>query len=401
VKKFVIIVVVLALIAGAIWLYLIATTPSQSKGVRFPLSSDQRALIASVPATADSFALIPTVAAVQAKLLANPATHDAVQQWIDEHDLPGPWILGGADVVAWRSGKQTNYLLRLDPLRGLIARSFLMISGDTSSRVMINAPQETPIASADLDQLLNLTNGLPPGDALVVQRENARGAFPPIGRPAVSSIRITPEAIDITSRDGDARAGEGAGAPLHARYPRSAILTAAFVRPPRLIEDMNRLIGLKASVLLGDGGSIVLYGVEGNKLLPRPLEVIVLPATPERRAILDDFTRNEIAQIISVQTAEAPGELLVAFDKHSIEQYLKDTFDAPALPATVWSLQLDPKRAVPMLDQVSDSPGLRYIAPRIFRSAKDLRGWVANLENARSIVAAASPGELRVRIATK
>src|SRR5437016_7534991 len=173
VKKFVIIVVVVALIAGAIWLYLIATTPSQSKGIRFPLTSDQRALIASVPATADSFALIPTVAAVQSKLLANPATKDAVEKWIDEHDLPGPWILGGADVVAWRSGKQTNYLLQLDPLRGIIARTFLTISGDRSSRVMINAPQEMPIASTDLDQLLNLTKGLPPGDALVVQRENA------------------------------------------------------------------------------------------------------------------------------------------------------------------------------------------------------------------------------------
>ena len=127
--------------------------------------------------------------------------------------------------------------------------------------------------------------------------------------------------------------------------------------------------------------------------------MIVFPATPERRAILDDFAKH--AEIINVRTAEAPGELLVSFDKHSIDQYLKDTFDAPALPATVWSLRLDPKRAVPMLEQVSDSPGLRYIAPRIFRSAKDLRGWVTNLGNARSIEAAASPGELRVRIATK
>jgi hypothetical protein len=54
-----------------------------------------------------------------------------------------------------------------------------------------------------------------------------------------------------------------------------------------------------------------------------------------------------------------------------------------------------------MLEQISDNPGLRFLAPRIFRSAKDLRGWVDNLENARSIEAAASGGELRVRIATK
>jgi hypothetical protein len=407
VKKLILIVVVIALAAGAVALYLAGTTPREAKGVRFPLSGSQRALIAAVPATADSFALVPTVAAVQAKLLANPATHDAVASWVDAQDLPPSWVLGGADVVAWRIGKQTSYLLQLDPLRAVLARTVLMISGDTGARVMINAPQDEPMSPADLDAILQLTNGLPPGDALVVQRENAHGAFPPIGRPAASSIRITPEAIDITSRG---PSGAPAPSPAHSfkvRYPRSAILTAGFAAPPRIVDEMNRLIGAKASALLGDGGSIVLYDVETNKLLPRPREVIVLPATPERRAALDAFVRdaipNDVREVagIRVETGEAPGELLLSFDKASIDAYIKDTFDAPALSGTDWTVRLDPKRAVPMLEQISDNPGLRFIAPRIFRSAKDLRGWVDNLENARFIEAAASNGELRVRIATK
>jgi len=240
---------------------------------------------------------------------------------------------------------------------------------------------------------------LPPGDALVVQRENARGAFPPVGRPAVSSIRISPESIDIVSVSNGGQAPRLSGQ-AGMRFPHSAILTATFTSPPRIIEEMNRLIGAKASALLGDGGAIVLYDVETNKLLPRPREVIVMPATPERRAALEDFARSDIPGI-RIETGEAPGQLLLSFDKQSIAQYLKDTFDDPALSGSEWTIRIDPKRAVPMLDQLSDNPGLRFLAPRIFKSAKDLRNWVGNLENARSIEAAASPGELRVRIATK
>jgi hypothetical protein len=58
-----------------------------------------------------------------------------------------------------------------------------------------------------------------------------------------------------------------------------------------------------------------------------------------------------------------------------------------------------------MLEQVSDNPGLRLIAPRLFRSARDLNDWIEHLKGARSIEAAASTTpsgeELRVRISAK
>jgi len=407
VKKFVITIAILVLIVAAIAVYLFVTTPSSSRGVQFPLAGDQLALVRSVPATADSFALIPTVAAVQAKLLANPATREVVQRWTEKHDLPQPWILGSADVLAFRTGKETTYLVRLDPVRNVIARLYLMVAGEPNARIVLDTPRESPIAAADLDPLLALTNGLPAGDALLVQREGSRGAFPPIGRPAVSSVRISPEAIDVVSHAAPSPDEIASPAPLRVRYARSAILTAAFAAPPRVIEDMNRLIGAKASALLGDGGVIALYDIETSKLLPRPREVIILPDTPERRAALDDFVRNAIpigvreVAGIHIETGNAPGELLLSFDKTSIAQYLKDGFDPPALSGTGWSLRMDPSRAAPVLEQISDNPALRYLVPRIFRSAKDMRDWVGSLQNARSIEAAFSPGELRVRIATK
>ncbi len=294
-----------------------------------------------------------------------------------------------------------------------LARTVLMMSGDTSARVMINAPQEAPIASADLAPLLELMNGLPAGDALVVQREGSKGSFPPIHRPAATSIRITPENIDLTSRA--LSVGQtflsGQTGMSGPQFPRNAILTAWFAEAPRTIEDMNRLVGARASVLLRDGGSVALYDVDTDKLLPRPREVIILPATPERRAALDDFAKgsllNEVREAagIHIETAEARGQLLVAFDRKSLDAYINDAFDPAALPANDWSVRIDPKKAVPMLEQIGDSPGLRLVAPKLFRSARDLGSWIANLEKARSIEAAASISgnaeELRVRIATK
>jgi len=411
VKKFIIIVVVLLAIVGGIALYLVATTPSEPRGVQFPLGGEQKALVASVPATAESFALIPTVAAVQSKLLANPATHDIVDDWMTKQDFPPSWVIGGADVLVYRSGKETNYLVRLDPLRAVIARTMLMIYGDTGSRVLINAPSETPIAAADLSPLLDLASSLPRGDVFVAQREGSHGSYPPISRPAVSSIHITNDAIDITSRASSSSGGQAPTPVPPVRFAKSAILTAAFSSAPREVDESNRLVGARASMLLRDGGAIALYDIDTDKLLPRPREVIVLPATPERRAALDDFVHKSVPEAvreiagINIETAEAPGELLVAFERKSLDTYLKDTFDAPTLPANHWRLRIDPKRAAPLLDQVTQSPGLRLMSPHLFRSVKDLNEWVANLSKARSIEAGSSISggteELRVHIATK
>ncbi len=414
-RTILIIVVVVLLIAGGAALYLHLTTPAQGGGVRVPVTALQRALLANVPASADAFALIPRAAAVEAKLRANAVTREAVDDWSKSWPLPPPWLIGGADLVVWRSGKRTSYALNLDPVRSLLLRAWMLAGAPvdvrrTSSAILIGAPDEPPMAAAELDSLLALADGLPAGDALAIQRESAHGAFPPVGRPAATTVRVAPEAISIASRSPRASDRPLPPAPIEVRFPRGSMLTAAFASPPRIIDEMNRFVGAKASQLLGDGGEIVLYDVDAGKLLPRPHEVIVLPSTPERRAALKDFLSRSVPDRVQqalgfhVETADTGTQLLIAFDHDSIDRYRADTLDLPMLPATTWSIRVDPKRAVPMLQQIADNPGLRYLAPRLFRSARDLGGWIDHLQNAKTIEAAdsvsANGEELHVVIAT-
>src|SRR5438067_5402911 len=100
------------------------TTPRRGAGVRFPLNDAQRALLAQVPQSAESFALIPSAAALESKLRANPITRDAVRSWEEKHSMPARWMIGGADLLLWRDADGgTHYLVHADPLRSFFVRN--------------------------------------------------------------------------------------------------------------------------------------------------------------------------------------------------------------------------------------------------------------------------------------
>lgn len=380
----------------------------------YPLTKSELALLAYVPAYADSFALVPTATATYAKLRENPITRGPVEEWTEKQSLPSPWMIGGADLAVWKVGNATSYAVRLDPVRAALVRIYLMMMGDaeSSSSFRINAPAEQPFAGDDLAAITTLANGLPAGDVLAVQREKRGGAFPPIGRPAVSSVRIAAEAIDVVSHAAapeEQIASAEQSAPPKARYARNALMTGWFAAPPRQIDDLNRLFGARIGALVTAGGEVVLYDVEAKKLLPRPRGLFVVPADDARRQAvqsIEGLASNEVQEVLGfrVDQREQDGNLLVAFDGTSIPLYLKDAFDAPALPANRWALRLDARRLVPVLEQLDGNTGLRIAAPRLYRSAKDLRHWTAALSQASSIEAADSVSgpveELRVRIAS-
>lgn len=404
-RTFLILLAIVAVVIGALALYLVLTTPSAATPVRFPLSASQRALVARVPASADSFALIPTAALLQRRLLANPVTRDAVEQWTSEHDVPRPWLLGGADAVAWRRGKKISYALRLDAVRAFLVRLWLMSStnanGVWDGKFFVIGETGAPLDAQTLDQILVPAAALPEGDFFAVQRDRARGMFPPIARPSVTSVRVTPQAIDVVSR---ALAENGAisNPPLTARHPRGALLSAAFIRPPRILGDAERLLGLDLSSLLGNGGAVALYDVDTGTFLPRPKGVLSMPPTAEARHAVGGI-QNAI-QLVG-ETRDTGGELLVSVDRESMPLYIKDTFAPAAWPATVWSLRIDAQRMAPILEKLSDNKGLRVVAGRIHRAVRDLHRWTEALSQAQSIEAADSISggfeELRVRIASK
>ena len=407
-KKLSITIAILVALVAAMVIYLAVTTPKTSAGVRFPLTGAQRALVAAVPETAESFALIPTAAALDARLRANPVTGDVVDRWERSHSLPSPWMMGGADLLAWRDAGATRYLIRLDPIRATIVRTYMMLGGDIGDTLVLSAPAAQPIGSGDLAQILSLAEKLPPGDAFVVQRRGSRGAFPPIGRPAVTSISVTSSDILFTSRAArDTTEPSAAESPQPMQFARGALLTATFATMPRVVEDMNRVFGTRVSSLVENGGTIAVYDIDSHKFLPRPIGVISVPDDPPRRASFEEFV-NRVRQGeslgIHIRTAEHGGALLLSFDD-SIDEYINDTFEPGSWPAGKWAVRADPKRLVPILSRLGDSIGLRIAAPRFYRSARDLGRWIEPLQGATVLEAAdsddGSAEELKVRIGAK
>jgi len=386
-RSLAIFLVILLIIVGGAAIFLVATTPHD----RAPAVISPE-FIKEVPDSAEWFAIVPTAAALDAKLNANPVTRGVLEKWRSSQRLPRPWMLGNADLIAWQSGGAMHYYFRVDPLRSFVVRLFG--HGD-----IITPPSEQPL---DASPIIDLASKLPACDALVVQRENARGSFPPIARPAVTSVVVTRDEVRLTSLAHHREDGEdGASAPsvpsVVNDFPNGAVLSASFATTPRIIGDLNRVFGAKVSDLFKEGGMVCIYDVDFRKLLPRPLGVIVLPDDAQRRATISslrDVVRND----------SKDGMLLLSFD-HSIDQYKTDVFEQPGTVGNEWTMRIDAPRLVPILNNFSQNLGARVLEPRLFRSARDLNGWIGGLEQAKVIDAAASvdSGEetLRVRITAK
>jgi hypothetical protein len=411
-RGLVVVVLVVVVILAAVGIFLVVTTPKSGGGMRYPLTDDEQTLLTYVPSDADSFAILPTAALAYAKLDANPLTHRPLAAWSEEHGLPSAWMLGRADFVVWKSGERTSYAIRIDPIRATIVRIYLMMAADSGMNFRLNAASESPIPADERTRLAQLAAELPAGDIFTVQREAARGAFPPIGRPAVSSMRIDPDDILVTARAAaDPDDVADAAPPVTPRFGSAPLLTAWFARPPRQIEDLNRLLGAKVTTLIADGGSVALFDVDTRKvLLPRPRGVFILPADDARRQAvgsLQSLAPETLREALgfTLETAEQGSDLLVAFDETSIPLYLKDAPQPSPWPANRWALRLDPARIVPVLEQLGKNTGLRLAAPKLYRSARDLGQWIGYLRDARSVEAADSVRgageELQVRIRAK
>jgi hypothetical protein len=290
--------------------------------------------------------------------------------------------------------------------------------------ILVMNSEEPTLSDAQLEPLLAVARTLPPGEAVVLQREGARGAFPPLARPCATSIEGNATDLVLQSR----AAAESAGPPMRAlpfRDPAKAMLTLAASSPPPLASELNRLFASRVSSLLDRGGMLVLYRVDARKLVPRPQGVIVVPADAEHRLLFDDFVRSLTsiasdsltakrqtigpAQVVTreafgvtLQTADTGSELLLSFDDDSIPAYLGDTLQPFPGEPVLWTSRIDPKQLIPTLNDLSDQPGFRLLSPKLHRSGDDLRRWIQYLDRAKSIRAekraAGTMEELKVTI---
>lgn len=406
VRKLFGLLIALVAVVAAVAAYLLLTTPSAGARARLPLSPEQRELLLSVPADAEAFAFIPTAAAVERRLERNAMTRDLVLQWRDQQPWLRPWMLGRADLVVSRRGRMTSYALRLDPLRALLVHTYLMFAGssenfDTSS-ILINSSAPNPLSTATIEQLLTLADRSGEYDALVVQRDRSRGAFPPISRPSVTTVLVSQKEITLTSRAAAEERLLPVPAAMHPRFPAGALLSVAFSSPPRVLRDLDRLLGGTISDLGESGGMLALYDVNTGTMLPRPKGVLILEGAAARAA-----ATSQAAQVAASvgEVRDTGRELLVSLDRTSIPLYLKDRFEPGTWSANVWAGRVDPQRLLPILEDAGESPALRIMASRVHRSSRELRKWIGPLSRASYIEAAVSTDgsreEMRARIVSK
>jgi hypothetical protein len=402
-KIFIIVLAVLLVIAGGIAVYLNATVPREGVLIRFPLDGPQLELLARVPADADDYALALSAASLERKLLGNPVTRTALSKWLDEQPLPGPWLLGGADVVLWRHGRETSYAVRFDPVRASLARAWMLVAGHDEAhwegRLLVIEHEPSRGGGAD-PAIRSLSAALPAADVFFVQRTGEKGEFPPIQRPAVSSVQLGAKEIILVSRSS---AADFADAPAtKASFPAGAMLSAAFSADPRILGDFGRLLGTNLSAITAGGGRLVLYEMDAGTLLPRPRGLLIVPTTDEVREAIEDV-RPALELVGEVR--EEGAETIVAFDHRSLAMWNGALLRESPWPGNHWQVRAEPDKLIPAVRRLSGNPGLRLLAPRLHRTSRDLERWTAALEGTASIEAADSVAggveELRVRVVSK
>ena len=290
-KADIIAAVVLALVAAVRHL---SRRHDAEDSARHPLSADRRAARArrarcrNRPNRSRS---IPTAAALDAKLRANPVTARSGRELGDDRTRCRRRGWSAAPTSWPGASTTTRYLIRLDPIRAFVVRTYMMLGGDIGDTLLINAPPAQPINAAELAQILASPKNCRPATRSSSSARGSRGAFPPIARPAVTSL--SRHAGRHPLHLARARAMRRNRSRRSRRSPRnSRTARCSPPRSPRCRASSRTSIASSArsvSSLLENGGTIAVYDIDTHKFLPRPMGVIAVPDDPPRRAAFEEF----------------------------------------------------------------------------------------------------------------
>ena len=278
------------------------TTPNDAPPLRFPLTASQRAARrARSRRTPRRSRSSRRRRCCCGSCEANPVTtRGRSRSGREEQPLPPKAMLGAADAIVWKRGKSTSYAVRFDPVRAFIVRIWTMFvatsSRDGTAARLLIGEQRGAALQPDLAEIL-MAEGLPPGRRV---RRAAQGIARRVSadpRPAVTSVKVTANEIDIASRaTGDEtrrRSRAEARAPLASRRRDAGRrLHRAAARPRRPRSPRRRRTSTSSS---SGGGSIALYDVDTGTLLPRPFMAVVVPADEQHRAALGKYDQRHRA----------------------------------------------------------------------------------------------------------
>jgi len=398
---------VLFLIALAVVLYLVVPVLRPSGPVELPRAIDRAsAMLAVVPSDAVDVLIVPGSGSTYWRLRRHPIFAEAIRQQERQGELRLlPWLLGNTPVVLWRSNDDSGLVAEADGIRRLLFRvlgwrSDARIEGELILRGRGGAGFPLPT--------------LPPSGSghLFVLHRLAGSPFPPLDRPALTAVSIG-DRIDVHSQSLRRPGATEAFEAEMARLPRNAILSAAFASPPELIRRIEQTLPVQISPLLEQGGKLALYRLHDERLLPRPRGVVVLPVSdqtfpvlrrrleslsPElpfriaeesRRAVMGQEVVRRESFGFTLEYTRRGDELLVAFDKSSLEMFLADDITVVTAGAepVVWCLRLDVQQLLPALERMQEHAGLRLLLPELGRAIDQFDQTIRPLKGAGEIVA--------------
>jgi hypothetical protein len=376
------------------------------------LITKHSAMIRLVPSDAEDVILVPSAGSTLRLLRSNSVARDALRQLLPAAESAAlPWALGGGDLVAWRTDHDSGFIVRTDAMRRILLPLFSnRIS--RSGEYLVSGRSSGGFELPDLENLL--------GHVFIIRARGDDG-FPPLPAPVITGVEMN-TAIHVRAVSARTDADRSALLSDAVRLPQSAILTAAFASVPELIRRMEQTLPVEVSPLMERGGMIAIYQLHDDRLLPRPRGVIVVPVTdatfpryrrqleslsPELPFNLSEQEQREVMGRTVVRRASIgftleytrrDGELIIAFDKSSIEKFLTDTVRLVEVGpgGAEWLLLLDPQRLFPALEDMRQHAGLRVLLPDLARALDQFSESVEFVRTATEVVAvkrSSNPGE--------
>jgi hypothetical protein len=411
ISRVIAIVLFLAIIALATFLILPALNAPPKVSYAALIARDG-SMISLVPGDAEDVILVPMAGPTLRMLRSNSVARDALRQLLPETESPMlPWAVGGGNLVAWRGDEDSGFVVRTDAIRRILLPMFstrIRRSGEVLVSGRSSGGFEPPVVEDA------------PGHLFII-RARGEGGFPPIPAPAVTSVEMN-TAIHVRAVS---RKVPGDQPPLLSdavRLPQSAILAAAFASVPDLIRRIEQTLPVEISPLMERGGMIAFYQLHDDRLLPRPRGVIVVPVSdasfPRYRRQLESLSPELPFNLSEQEQREVMGrtvvrrasigftleytrrddELIIAFDKSSIEKFLTDTARLVDVGpgGAEWLLLLDPQRLFPALEEMRRHVGLRALLPDLARALdqfSDSVEWVRTATEVMAVKRFAESGE--------
>jgi hypothetical protein len=413
-KGCLVLAIVLAIpILAALWLVSgILGTP---RLVTLDPGDERGRMLALAPDGTDVF-ILPEFGRLQNAIRRNPFSRQLLARETEARNLRMAGVLlGGSDVVVWRENQSIVFATNARGGRRWLlqtsSRFGLVPAMREEGEFLVSGPGGTSGAGP-------VSQPGPPleGHFFIVHRvtgEEEEERYPPLPRPAISAVTVEKRRFSVVSQAEALEAASLPALPATMQLPSDAMLSIAFWQPNEAVRELDRFLPLNLYRLSSNGALLSIYELRRGKLLPRPEGFIALPENEETREAVGSLfnvssfdellggggpvesrqvagTRVDRARRLgsTVEAARFDDSILVGFDDSSLERFLSGAREEVQLrPGTLWQIRGDPRLLVPELRRIEGDRAIRFVAPRVIRSVRQLLGVLQYAERAHTMEA--------------